>query len=417
MEGFKKVVLIYLGFFMNRYILIIGTFDTKGEELRFLRDQILSRNQAARTLDAGVLQPSPPDVDISNEQVAAAGGKSLRELVQQRDRGQAVAAMTRGAAKIAQKLFAQGEIKGIISLGGGSGTVIGAGAMRSISVGIPKVMVSSMASGNTRPYVGTSDISMMHSVVDISGLNRISKPILRNAAGAICGMAGEKEESLSGERPLVAATMFGVTTPCVTEAKRIIEENGYEVLVFHANGPGGMAMEQLTGEGQIQAVLDITTTELPDELLGGKGSAGPHRLEKAGERGIPQVVVPGAMDMVNYFPDAIPPQFRNRILYIHNPATTLMRTNVEENRQLGEIMGQKLSRAKGPAVVYLPLGGFSAIDAPGQPFFDPAADGAFMNALKRSLPSRIPVIERDAHINDPPFAREVAQALLKLLKQ
>jgi uncharacterized protein (UPF0261 family) len=210
--------------------------------------------------------------------------------------------------------------------------------------------------------------------------------------------------------------MFGVTTPCVTEATRILEENGYEVLVFHANGPGGMAMEQLIGEGQIQAVLDITTTELPDELLGGKGSAGPHRLEKAGEMGIPQVVVPGAMDMVNYFPDAIPPSFRDRLIYQHNPATSLMRTNVEENRRLGEIMGRKLSRAKGPTIVYLPLGGFSAVDAPGQPFFDRDANRAFVDALKKNLPSRIPVIEKDAHINDPSFAREVAQALLKLLK-
>jgi len=401
---------------MKRYILIIGTFDTKGEELTFLRDQILSRSQSARTLDAGVLQPSPPNVDISNEKVASAGGKSLRELVQQRDRGRAVAAMTRGAARIAQELFAKGEIQAIISLGGGAGTVIGTSAMRTLPVGIPKVMVSSMASGNVRPYVGTSDISMMYSVVDISGLNRISRRILRNAAAAICGMVEGREEIVSADRPLIATTMFGVTTPCVTEAKRILEENGYEVLVFHANGPGGMAMEQLIGEGQIQAVLDITTTELPDELLEGKGSAGPHRLEKAGEMGIPQIIVPGAMDMVNYFPDAIPPKFRDRLFYQHNPATSLMRTNVEENGKLGEIMGRKISPAKGPTIVYIPLGGFSAIDAPGQPFFDPDANGAFIDALKRNLPSRIPVIEKDAHINDPSFAREMAQALLKLLK-
>jgi uncharacterized protein (UPF0261 family) len=400
---------------MNRYILIIGTFDTKGEELSFLRDQILARNQRVRTLDAGILQPSPPQVDISNEKVADAGGESLRKLVQQKDRGQAVAAMSRGAAKITREISEKGEVLGVISLGGGSGTVIGTSAMRALPVGVPKVMVSSMASGNTRPYVGTSDISMMYSVVDISGLNRISKRILRNAAASICGMVEGGEEIVSGDRPLIATTMFGVTTPCVTAAKRILEENGYEVLVFHANGPGGMAMEQLIGEGQIQAVLDITTTELPDELLGGKGSAGPNRLEKAGEMGIPQVVVPGAMDMVNYFPDAIPPRFRDRLVYQHNPATSLMRTNVEENRRLGEIMGRKLSRAKGATIVYIPLGGFSAIDAAGQPFFDPEANRSFVDALKRNLPSRILVIEKDAHINDPSFAREVAQALLKLI--
>ena len=401
---------------MERYILIIGTFDTKAEELNFIRDQIFSRSQKARTLDAGILQPSPSFVDISNETVAAAGGNSLQELVHRRDRGQAVAVMARGAAKVTRELFDQGEILGIISLGGGSGTVIGTSAMRTVPVGIPKVMVSSMASGNIRPYVGTSDITMMCSVVDISGLNRISKRILRNAAAAVCGMVDGRGESIFTDRPLIATTMFGVTTPCVTEAKRILEEKGFEVLVFHANGPGGMAMEQLIGEGQIQAVLDITTTELPDELLGGKGSAGPHRLEKAGEIGIPQVVVPGAMDMVNYFPDAVPPQFRDRLFYQHNPATSLMRTSLEENRQLGEIMARKLSRAKGPTVVYIPLGGVSAIDGPGQPFFDPEANRAFVEALKKSLPSRILVMERALHINDPSFARELAQALLKLLK-
>src|SRR4030042_279049 len=213
---------------MERYILIIGTFDTKAEELNFIRDQILSRNQKTRTLDAGVLQSSSSFVDISNETVAAAGGKSLRELVQRRDRGQAVAVMARGAAKVTRELFDQGEILGIISLGGGSGTVIGTSAMRTAPVGLPKGMVSSMASGNIRPYVGTSDITMMYSVVDISGLNRISKLILRNAAAAVCGMVDGREESTFTDRPLIATTMFGVTTPCVTEAKRILEEKGFE---------------------------------------------------------------------------------------------------------------------------------------------------------------------------------------------
>jgi len=400
---------------MPSCILLIGTFDTKGEELDFLRDQILARNQRVRTLDAGILHPSSPTIDIPNEKVAAAGGQPLAELLRKNDRGLAVAVMARGAAKISRELFETGEIHGLISLGGGSGTVIGTSAMRSLPVGLPKVMVSSMASGNVRPYVGISDISMMHSVVDISGLNRISRRMIINAAAAICGMVEARKERISADRPLIAATMFGVTTPCVTEAKRILEGNGYEVLVFHANGTGGLAMEQLIGEGQIQAVLDITTTELADELLGGKGSAGPKRLEKAGEMGIPQVIVPGAMDMVNYFPDAIPSQFRSRLLYVHNPATTLMRTNLEENRRLGQIMAQKLSLAKGPTEVYIPAGGFSAIDALGQPFFDPEANRAFVESLRKNLPSHIRITEREAHINDFSFAKDVAQALLKLL--
>ena len=402
---------------MKRFILLIGTFDTKAEELNFIKDQTLARGQKALTLDVGVLQPSPNYVDISNEKVAAAGGQPIYELVSRRDRGQAVAVMAQGAAEITRKLFDRGEISGVISLGGGSGTVIGTRAMRTLPLGIPKVMVSTMASGNVRFYVGTSDICMIHSVVDISGLNRVTRKILGNAAAAVCGMVEEKEDlSLEG-RTLIAVSMFGVTTPCVTEARKILEEKGYEVLVFHANGPGGMAMEQLIAEGHIQAVLDISTTELADELRGGKCSAGPNRLEKAGEMGIPQVVVPGAMDMVNYFPDAIPPQFRNRLFHVHNPATTLMRTNAEENRELGEIMGQKLSRARGPVVVYIPLGGFSAIDSPGQPFYSPEANRAFIEALKTNLPSHVQVIEKDMHINDPSFARAVALALLEFLKK
>jgi uncharacterized protein (UPF0261 family) len=402
---------------MDKSILIIGTFDTKAEELNFIKDRILARGLDARTLDAGVFQPSPEYVDISNERVAAAGGQPLHELLSRRDRGQAVGIMAQGAAKITRELFDRGEISSVISLGGGSGTVIGTGAMRTLPVGIPKVMVSTMASGNVRLYVGTSDICMIHSVVDISGLNRVTKKILGNAAAAVCGMLEEKEDlSLEG-RPLIAVSMFGVTTPCVTEARKILEEKGYEVLVFHANGPGGMAMEQLIAEGHIQAVLDISTTELADELRGGKCSAGPNRLEKAGEIGIPQVVVPGAMDMVNFFPDAIPSQFRNRVFHVHNPATTLMRTNEEENLQLGAIMARKLSLAKGPVVVYIPLRGFSAIDSPGQAFYFPEANRAFVETLKSNLPSRIPVIEKDMHINDPSFARETAQALLNLLRK
>ncbi|MGQ9694053.1 MAG: Tm-1-like ATP-binding domain-containing protein [Thermodesulfobacteriota bacterium] len=401
---------------MERAILIIGTFDTKGEELNFIKEEIAKRGIKTITLDAGILSPSPAYVTISNEQVAAAGGEAINKLVQEKDRGHAVEVMAKGAAQIARELFAQGQISGVISLGGGSGTVIGTSAMRNLPIGVPKVMVSSMASGNTRPYVGVSDITMMFSVVDISGLNRISRRILQNAAQAICGMVPEKFEKESHERPLIAATMFGVTTPCVVEAQRLLEEEGYEVLVFHANGAGGMAMEQLMGEGQIQGVLDITTTELADELCGGKCSAGPNRLEKAGEMGIPQVVVPGAMDMVNYFPDSIPSQFHNRLFYVHNPATTLMRTNEEENRHLAQIMAQKLSRARGPVAVYIPLKGFSAIDAAGKPFYFPEANRAFVETLKNNLPRHIPVVELDLHINDPLFASQIAQALLRFIQ-
>ena len=324
--------------------------------------------------------------------------------------------MANGAAAIVERLHSEGKIDGIISLGGSAGTTIGTTAMRAVPVGVPKVMVSTLASGDTSPYVDTKDIAMMYSVVDIAGINSVSRQILANAAGAIAGMV-QVEVPAVDDKPLIGATMFGVTTPCVTKAREVLEGAGYEVLVFHATGTGGRAMEDLVKGGFIVGVLDVTTTELADELVGGVLSAGPDRLEAAGDLAVPQVVAPGALDMVNFGPpDTVPEPFSERQFYQHNPTVTLMRTTVEENAELGKIMARKLSQANGPTTVVIPLHGVSAIDADEQPFNSPEARTAWIENLKTNINDSVTVIEMDCHINDDEFATKLAETLLESLK-
>jgi len=405
---------------------IIGTFDTKGIEFAYLQGRIRAHGADTLTVDCGTGGDPvfPPDVPAA--EVAQAAGTALETLWKRGDRGEAVAAMARGAAVMAARLFAEGRLHGLISLGGSAGTTIGTAAMRTLPVGVPKLMVSTLASGDTRPYVDTKDICMMYSVVDIAGLNRVSTAILDNAAGAIVGMCRAPTGLDSGpgtrdsgpaQRPLVAATMFGVTTPCVTRARELLEAAGCEVLVFHATGTGGRAMEDLVRSGFISAVLDVTTTELADELVGGVLSAGPDRLEAAGAAGVPQVVCPGAIDMVNFGPpDTVPQRFRARTFYHHNPTVTLMRTTPEECAELGRITARKLSAARGPVTVAVPLQGVSAIDREGQPFHDPAALTAYVAALKAGLGPQVKLMELDAHVNDPVFAEGVASEIIHALR-
>lgn len=402
---------------MSATICILGTLDTKGEEFRFVRDRIAAAGLGTLVIDAGVLGSAGFEPDIPRSRVAAAGGRSLSDLIAEKDRGKSITAMAAGAAVVVRELFAQGKIHGILALGGSAGTTIGTSAMRVLPVGFPKVMVSTLASGDTRPYVGTKDIAMFYSVLDIAGLNRLSRRILSNAAAAVCGMVSAPQQTAGEDRPLIAATMFGVTTPCVTKARQVLEQSGYEVLVFHATGSGGRAMEDLIADGFIAGVLDITTTELADELVGGVLSAGPHRIEAAGARGVPQVVCPGAIDMVNFGPmDTVPEKFRGRTLYVHNLTVTLMRTTVPECAALGRITAEKLNRAKGPVAVLLPLKGVSAIDAEGGPFWSPDADDAYRKALRDALDPRIPLVEFDGHINDDAFAQKAVDLLLEMLK-
>jgi uncharacterized protein (UPF0261 family) len=402
---------------MAKSIVILGTLDTKGDELRYVRERIIALGARAVVVDAGIMDPPafPPDIDRAA--VAAAAGTRVEDLAQAGDRGEAVSRMAAGAAHIVADLVARGEADGIIGIGGSGNATIACTAMRALPIGTPKLMVSTIAAGDTRPYVGTTDITMMYSVVDISGLNRLSRRILANAAGAIVGMVNSAAPEAEGaaERPLIAATMFGVTTPCVTEVRRQLEGLGYEVLVFHATGVGGRSMESLIRDRFITGVLDITTTELADEVAEGTLSAGPDRLEAAGEAGIPQVVSLGALDMANFGPvDSVPERFQSRLLYQHNPSVTLMRTTAQENAFLGRMIGEKLSRARGPVTVVVPLRGVSMLDAEGALFHDPAADAALFAALRDALPDRVTLVEVDAHINDPVFATTLVETFHRL---
>ena len=400
---------------MAKTVGIVGTLDTKGMEFQFIKEQIEASGTSTCVINTGIIGEPPFEPDVSAAEVAEAAGASLQALQDGGDRGVAVAAMADGAAKIIAQLQSDGKIDGVISLGGSAGTTIGTTAMRAVPVGVPKIMVSTLASGDTSPYVDTKDVSMMYSVVDIAGINSLSRQILANAAGAIVGMVNA-EVPAAEDKPLIGATMFGVTTPCVTKARELLEAAGYEVLVFHATGAGGRAMEDLVKGGFIVGVLDATTTELADELVGGVLSAGPDRLEAAGDLGVPQVVAPGALDMVNFGPpDTVPEQFKDRTFYQHNPTVTLMRTTVEENAELGKIMGQKLSQAKGPTTVIIPKQGVSAIDQEGQPFYSAEAEAAWIENLKANLGDNVTLIEMDNHINDDAFATKLVETLLASL--
>lgn len=400
---------------MAKTVGIVGTLDTKGMEFQFIKEQIEASGTATCVVNTGIIGEPHFAPDVSAGEVAAAAGTSLQALQDGGDRGVAVAAMAEGAAKIIAELQRDGKIDGVISLGGSAGTTIGTTAMRAVPVGVPKIMVSTLASGDTSPYVDTKDVSMMYSVVDIAGINSLSRQILANAAGAIVGMVNA-EVPAAEDKPLIGATMFGVTTPCVTKARELLEDAGYEVLVFHATGAGGRAMEDLVKGGFIVGVLDATTTELADELVGGVLSAGPDRLEAAGDLGVPQVVAPGALDMVNFGPpDTVPEQFSDRTFYQHNPTVTLMRTTVEENAELGKIMGRKLSQAKGPTTVIIPKQGVSAIDQEGQPFYSAEAEAAWIENLKANLGDNVTLIETDHHINDDAFATKLVETLLASL--
>jgi uncharacterized protein (UPF0261 family) len=400
----------------DKTIALIGTFDTKGEEFSFLRERIERTGLRTLMIDVGVLGAPAFAVDISAADVAAAAKENLAALRAERDRGRSVTAMANGAQAMLGWLVEQGAVHGVISLGGSAGTAIATAAMRALPYGFPKLMVSTLAAGDTRPYVGTRDICMMPSVLDIAGLNLVSRRILSNAAAAICGMVGAEQIAIPDQKPSIAASMFGVTTPCVTAARRTLEARGYEVLVFHATGTGGRAMEQLIEDGAFLGVLDLTTTELADELVGGVMSAGPHRLKAAGRKGIPQLVCPGAIDMVNFGPmETVPAQFRSRNLYVHNSSVTLMRTTAEECAEIGRTTAIRLNDASGPVTVLIPLQGVSAIDRTGGRFHCEAALNAYRLALKESLSPRIRLIELDAHINDETFARAAADLLIESL--
>lgn len=402
-------------------ILLIGTLDTKSLEYAYVSDLIKQRGHRVLLMDVGVFAPSPSPLvpDVEAVRVAQSGGGDLETLRARGDRNQSLQVMTRGCVALARELFAAQRFDGVLGLGGSGGTALATAAMRELPVGVPKVMVSTLASGDVGPYVGSSDIAMLHSIVDIAGLNRVSRRVLANAVGAVCGMA-EQALPEAADRPLVAATMFGVTTPCVTRVRERLDAAGYEVLVFHATGSGGRAMETLIASGLIAGVADVTTTEWADELVGGMLGAGPHRLEAAGARGVPQVVSCGALDMVNFLgaSETVPTRFEHRRFHVHNANVTLMRTTPDECAEIGRVIAEKLNAATGPTTLLLPLHGVSAMGKAGAPFHDPDADAALFDALRRHVQTPpVEVVELELHINDPAFADAIADRLLAALAE
>lgn len=399
-------------------VALVGTFDSKGTEYQCIKELLEKLDLKVFTIHTGVFESSfVPDVDVA--EIAAEADEDIASIRKRNDRAYATEVLSRGLKSLLPKLFAQGLFDGVLSFGGTGGTSLVAPGMRQLPIGIPKLIVSTVASGDTSVYVGTSDIMMMPSIVDVSGLNKISKRIFGNAVSAMAGLLNYRFETEEDEHPLVAATMFGVTTPAVNFAREYLEKNGYEVLVFHATGIGGRTMESLVSDGYFTGVLDLTTTEWADELVGGILNAGEHRLEAASLAKIPQVVSLGAMDMVNFGPfDTVPDQFKNRNFYKHNPTVTLMRTTVEENEKLGKIIASKLNLAKSETILVIPNGGFSAIDVKDGPFHCPEADKALIDSIKKHLTNEsVKLIEKEQAINDKAFAEFSAQQLINLMKR
>lgn len=394
----------------RKSITIIGTLDTKGEEIEFAKEIIEGQGVDVHVVDTGVMGVPEFDPDTTAAEVAEAGGERLEDLRENHERGAAMDVMGRGATEIALQLYDDGVLDGVLGLGGSGNTSIATAAMRALPVGVPKFMVSTVASGDIEPYVGARDITMMYSVADIEGLNQLSRRIISNAALATVGMVANEADFETEEKPTIGITMFGVTTPCVQTAREYLEDHGYETIVFHATGTGGRAMEDLVRQGVIDCVLDVTTTEWADEHVGGVFNAGPDRLDAPGEVGIPHVVSVGALDMVNFGPpDSIPEEFDGRTFHHHNPQVTLMRTTPQENSKIGEIIAEKLNEASGPVAVYLPLQGVSLIDVEGEDFYDPETDEALFEAIRDHLDSDIELVEMDTDINDEKFALAMAK--------
>ena len=402
-----------------RTIAIAGTFDSKGAEYQYIKGLVEELGLRAYTIHTGVFEPMF-EPDVSNGEVAAAAGYNLEEIAAKKDRSLAMEALAKGMETIVPKLYADGKFDGILSLGGSGGTSLATAAMRALPIGVPKLMVSTMASGDVERYVGTSDIIMMPSIVDVAGLNKISKMIFKNAVLAMAGMVscGDKlKNDTTEQKPLIAATMFGVTTPCIEQAKVYLEEKGYEVMVFHATGTGGKTMEALIDAGFFAGVLDLTTTEYCDEVVGGILAAGPDRCGAAIRQKVPQVVSVGACDMVNFGEmDSVPEQFRGRNLYKHNPAVTLMRTTVEENVEIAHRLAEKWNGARRKMVLLLPKKGVSMIDAEGQPFDGPEERKTLFDTLKKEIHNNdVEIVEMDNNINDENFALTAAKTLLELM--
>ena len=402
---------------MSKTILVVGTFDTKGYEYKFCIDLIQQRGLNTITMNAGIVDEPPFTPDISAEEVAAAGGVSLQALRDANDRGNAVVSMSKGAAKLTEALVAEGKIDGACSMGGTGGSALAAAVYAILPVGVPKVLISTAAAGNVAPYVGVKDVTMMYSIVDVAGLNNISRQIFTNGVGAICGMVEQAPPPAGDDKPLITASMYGVTTPCVTRVREALEEAGYEVLVFHAIGSGGRSMEALIDGGYIKGVADITTQEMIADVVSGINSAGPDRMGAAARKGLPQVVTFGALDMGTYGPvDSVPAQYKERKLHVHNASITIMESSAQERIAAAEALVEKINGSAGPVVVFIPLRGVSMMDNDEMPFHSPEANKAMFDVVRNKADrSKIEIVELDNHINDAEFAAAMSARLIEML--
>jgi uncharacterized protein (UPF0261 family) len=401
---------------MPKTIVLVGALDTKGQEFGYVKQLIEQAGLRTLVVDFGVRGQPAFAPDIGRATVAAAGGGDLAQWASGQHKDEAMRSMATGLAVVVRQLYDQGKLDGILGMGGSGNTSIATTAMRTLPVGVPKLMVSTLAGGDVSAFVGNKDITLMPSIVDVAGINRISRTIFANAAGAILGMVQMEAPPANHERPLITASMFGNTTAAVDRAREVLEGKGYEVLVFHATGAGGRAMESLIRDGYIVASCDMTTTELADHVCGGILSAGPERGLAAAHAGIPTVLVPGCVDMANFGGvESVPEKYRGRTLYQWNPNVTLLRTNAEENREIGKLIAAAANASSAPVAILLPLKGVSMLDSPGGAFWDPTADQACYRAIKEYLRPGIPLLELDHNINDPEFADQVAATLLAML--
>lgn len=399
-------------------IVVLATLDTKGHEAQYLREQIEELGDKALVIDVGVVGEPAARADISRAVVAEAGGRPLPELLADPDREVAAPIMAAGATEIVSRLVDEGKAQGILSMGGTQGTTLATRVMRALPYGFPKVMVSTMASGNVAPWVDIKDVTMMFSVTDILGLNPVMRKILANSAGAVCGMAGVKVTLEQGDKPLVAVTTVGITTQGAMKAIEVLEKAGYETIVFHAIGPGGRAMEQLMEEGVIGAVLDYSTIEVSNEMHKALLAGGDKRLTTAGDLGLPQVLCPGAIEVLVYNePETVPPPFNTRTLIRHSPQITDVRLNAEEMAAVGREVAHRLRHTGDEAIFMIPTAGYDSYAVKGKGFYDPEADKAFVDALRANLPDNFTIIERNTHIEDPAFATEAAERLIGLIEK
>jgi uncharacterized protein (UPF0261 family) len=403
---------------MSKTIAIMATLDTKGEEVKYLKERIERRGKKVFIIDMGLRGvPAPIPTDVTRDMLAEASGSTMA-VVEKKVRGEAIEIMVKGIAKVIRDSYDKGKFQGILAIGGLDGALLASAGLRALPLGVPKFLLTPIAEGNEKfgTYIGTSDMIMMHSVVDILGINQISRKVFDNAVGAMVGMVDMDVVPKLEGRNVIAVTMYGNTTPAVMRAKNILEEKGFEVVVFHPNGTGGRAMEELIEEGLVNAVLDMTPHEIVDELFHGVHAGGPHRLEAAGKKGIPQVVVTGCLDFILLGPMAsLEEKYKKRQMYFFNPAVTMVRMTLEERATVGRVMAEKLNKATGPTRVLIPLKGFCMYCHPGEPLHDPEGDRMLIETLKRHLKPQIPVVEVDAYINDPEFADTAAAAMIQLI--